>query len=128
VTQKVKSNYLHHLFFILKGKVEVLGDRHLIGRRNEVLKAFRFARREKKNLARNQEMRRIKAARRIVGHKKTIGSRQAIRFNCLDGETNVKKKKKKKRRRRRGQRWKTSWEKTFLKRENYDSSSWGKKK
>lgn len=31
-----------------------------------------------------------------MGHKKkTIGSRQAIRFNCLDGETNVKKKKKK---------------------------------
>jgi hypothetical protein len=29
-----------------------------------------------------------------VGNKKTIGSRQAIRFNCLNGETNVKKKKR----------------------------------
>jgi hypothetical protein len=32
-----------------------------------------------------------------VGNKKTIGSRQAIRFNCLDGETNVRRRRRRRR-------------------------------
>lgn len=62
-----------------------------------------------------------------VGNKKTIGSRQAIRFNCLDGETNVR------RRRRRTEMEEKLGEDVSLslslEKENYDSSSsWKRQK